>query len=117
MDAVKEITPEGRGVWHIARGWTKMVDLLGDDFDYSKVTRAQLHDLAEDLRDILSAREAKTTATKTIEPPKTAEASNDETALAPYCRSGHGEQAQAFMLNGVPPHRCPQCGHTPEFRG
>ena len=33
------------------------------------------------------------------------------------CPSGHPEQAQAWMLHGTPPTRCPKCGETPQFGG
>ena len=33
------------------------------------------------------------------------------------CPNGHPEQAQAWMLHGTPPTRCPRCGEIPEFGG
>jgi len=33
------------------------------------------------------------------------------------CPLGHPEQAQAFLLYGTPPHKCPRCGETPQFGG
>ena len=115
MDAVKEFTPEGREIWHIDWGWATMVDLLGDNFDYSSVTRDQLHGVAEGMRDRWRAREAE--AKESSGPQTSTEAATDGTGLGYYCRNGHGQQAQAFMIDGVPPHRCPKCGHTPEFVG
>lgn len=43
--------------------------------------------------------------------PKPAELDNEP------CPHGHPEQAQAFILYGTPPRKCPRCGETPNFGG
>ena len=33
------------------------------------------------------------------------------------CPNGHPEQAEAWMLHGIPPAKCPRCGEIPQFGG
>lgn len=44
-----------------------------------------------------------------------AAATTSKPAAADPCPNGHPEQAQAWMLHGTPPIRCPKCGETPRF--
>ena len=109
MDALIEITPDGTEVWHIDRGWSTMVALFGDDFDYSSISTDKLHMIADGLRTTWAAIDAERNGCcETRGPGNGTENSlgDSDTArnrLSSPCSGGHATQAQAFMLSPNPP--------------